>query len=200
MDKPAAQPNQFANRDFNGLFAQILLRYLETSAPEGSVERVLQLAGETRSVTELVDASKWSTYTQFRRLLEAAGGVLGGPDGLFQVGKHIYDSIHSPELSESLSVFPTPADVYAALPAIIRVDCPGLRVAHGEHWAEPMPNEYPVQAWVRAVSRELRLRCGRAGRHAQTQRVRRCRGCQRDLPVQRRSLLPVAGALGGDRQ
>jgi len=124
MDKPAAQPNQFANREFNGLFAQILLRYLETSAPEGSVERVLQLAGETRSVTELVDASKWSTYTQFRRLLEAAGGVLGGPDGLFQVGKHIYDSIHSPELSESLSVFPTPADVYAALPAIIESTAP----------------------------------------------------------------------------
>ena len=124
MDKPAAQRNQFANREFNGLFAQILLRYLETSAPEGSVERVLQLAGETRSVTELVDASKWSTYTQFRRLLEGAGEVLGGPDGLFQVGKHIYDSIHSPELSESLSVFPTPADVYAALPAIMESTAP----------------------------------------------------------------------------
>ena len=86
MDKPAAQPNQFANREFNGLFAQILLRYLETSAPEGSVERVLRLADETRSVTELVDASKWSTYTQFRRLLEAAGGVLGGPPVRFARG------------------------------------------------------------------------------------------------------------------
>ena len=94
------------------------------------------------------DASKWSTYTQFRRLLEGAGEVLGGPDGLFQVGKHIYDSIHSPELSESLSVFPTPADVYAALPAIIGVDRPGPRVAHGAHRAERMPDEYPVQGWA----------------------------------------------------
>ena len=51
----------------------------KTCAPQGSVERVLQLAEETRTVAELSDTSKWSTYAQYRRLLEAAGEVLGAP-------------------------------------------------------------------------------------------------------------------------
>jgi len=57
VDKPATQRDQSSHREFKGLFAQILLRYLETSAPEGSVERVLQLTGETWSVTELTTVS-----------------------------------------------------------------------------------------------------------------------------------------------
>ena len=118
MDKLATQSDQSSCRDINGLFAQTLFRYLELSAPEGSIERVLRLAGETRSLAELSDATKWSTYAQYRRLLEAASEVLGGPDSLSLVGKHIHDSIQSPEISEHLFAFQTPADVYAAISAM----------------------------------------------------------------------------------
>ncbi len=119
MSKPAGQRDETSHRDFNGLFAQTLFRYLELRAPEGTVEQVLRSAGETRSVDELTDATTWSTYAQIRRLLEVAGEVLGGPESLSLIGKHLFDSIQSPEISESLIAFPTPADVYAAYPAMI---------------------------------------------------------------------------------
>ena len=128
MNKLATQSDQSSCRDINGLFAQTLFRYLELSAPEGSIERVLRLGGETRSLAELSDATKWSTYAQYRRLLEAASEVLGGPDSLSLVGKHIHDSIQFPEISEHLFAFQTPADVYAALPVLIESTAPILEV------------------------------------------------------------------------
>jgi diguanylate cyclase (GGDEF)-like protein len=86
------------------------------------------LAGEERPVAELIDATKWSSYAQYRRLLEAAGEVLGGPASLSMVGEHIHDSIQSPELSEHLSAFRTPADVYAALPTLTGSTAPLLEL------------------------------------------------------------------------
>ena len=124
MDKPVREGNRSPNRDLNGLVVQTLFGYLETRAPAGSVDRMLELAGETRTIAELSDAATWSTYAQYRRLLEAAGEVLGGPDHLSQVGLHVYDSIQSPELFEALSVFPTPADLYATLPALTETISP----------------------------------------------------------------------------
>ena len=128
MGKPATQSDQSPRRDINGLFAQTVFRYLETSAPQGSVERVLRLAGETRSVAELSDTSKWSTYAQYRRLLEALSTVLGGSDILFLVGRSRYDSVQSPELSGSLSIFRSPADVYAALSTLSESIAPMFEV------------------------------------------------------------------------
>ena len=79
-------------------------------------------------MAELIDATKWSSDAQYRRLLEAAGEVLGGPASLSMVGKHIHDSIQSPELSEHLSAFRTPADVYAALPTLTGSTAPLLEL------------------------------------------------------------------------
>ena len=45
------------------------------------------------------------------------------------VGKHIHDSIQSPELSEHLSAFRTPADVYAALPTLTGSTAPILELS-----------------------------------------------------------------------
>ena len=64
-------------------------------------------------MAEFSDTSKWSTYAQYRRLLEAAGEVLGRTGGLSMVGKHVSDSVQSPDLSESLAALrprprPTP--------------------------------------------------------------------------------------------
>jgi diguanylate cyclase (GGDEF)-like protein len=118
MDGPVTQGNRTPNRDINGLIVQTLFGYLGAWAPAGSIERVLQLSGDARPIADLSDAATWTTYAQFRSLLEAAGEVLGGSEHLSQIGLHVYDSIQSPELFESLSVFSTPSDLYAAMPSL----------------------------------------------------------------------------------
>jgi diguanylate cyclase (GGDEF)-like protein len=143
---------------------------MELWAPEGSIERVLQLAGETRTVAELSDAMKWSNYAQYRRLLEAAGEVLGGPDRLSMVGKHIHDSIQSPEISEHLFAFQTPADVYAAIPVLmgstapifeIRTESTGANECRisirFKDWHEPFPENC---AFIMGVLAAMPRMCG----------------------------------------
>jgi diguanylate cyclase (GGDEF)-like protein len=69
------EPN--SGRDFAGAYVGVLISYLRDRAPAGALETVLAVAGETRSVEEIVDPSVWSTYWEFRRLLEATTEVLG---------------------------------------------------------------------------------------------------------------------------
>jgi hypothetical protein len=129
MDKPVREGNRSPNRDLNGLVVQTLFGYLETRAPAGSVERILELAGETRSIAELSDASEWSTYAQYP---EAARGgwrrCWAGPTAC--PGRASTSMIRSnpPSCSKLLSVFPTPADLYAALPALTESISPGYEL------------------------------------------------------------------------
>jgi diguanylate cyclase (GGDEF)-like protein len=105
-----------SGRDVGGITTQYLVNYLQSAEPEGTLERVLKLASETRTVAELTDANSWSPYAPYRRLLEATSQVLGGPATLLTVGSHVFDSIQSPEISEAMAALGSPADVYAVLP------------------------------------------------------------------------------------
>jgi len=62
---------------FAGVNTWMLMRYLRDQAPAGATTRVLAEAGETRSVEELFDIATWSSYDQFRRLLEATAANCG---------------------------------------------------------------------------------------------------------------------------
>jgi diguanylate cyclase (GGDEF)-like protein len=62
---------------FAGVNTWMLMRYLRDQAPAGTTTRVLAEAGETRSVEELFDLATWSSYDQFRRLLEATAANCG---------------------------------------------------------------------------------------------------------------------------
>jgi hypothetical protein len=60
-----------ADHHVSGLYVDMLVDFLDQSmAPEG-VQEVLQRAGETRTLDEIADLASWSSYRQFRRLLEA---------------------------------------------------------------------------------------------------------------------------------
>ena len=124
MTKQKHTRREISDRDFAGVQTQHLVSYLQTCRSEEILERVLQVAGETRTVAELSDASAWSSYTQFRALLEAAGEVLGGADTLFEVGRHIYDSIQSPDFSEAVVALGSPVAVYAAVPGFMGTIAP----------------------------------------------------------------------------
>jgi hypothetical protein len=124
MTKRKVDGAESSDRDVCGVSIQYLLGYLETREPEGTLERVLQEAGETRSPKELGRATTWSSYAQFRRLLEAAGSVCDGLTTLAQVSAHVFDLNQSPELTESLSSLGSPARVYAALPTLMESTIP----------------------------------------------------------------------------
>jgi diguanylate cyclase (GGDEF)-like protein len=117
MTKVDAQEEEPTGRDIGGITIQYLVNYLRTSAPEGTLERVLGLAGETRTLAELTDVNSWCPYASYRRLLEATSQVLDGPATLLTIGTHVFDSIQSPEMSEALTALGSPAAVYAILPA-----------------------------------------------------------------------------------
>src|SRR5277367_4131093 len=54
----------------SGVYTKLLMEFVvETMGPD-QIEELLRGAGETRSLAELSDASSWSSYLQFRRLLE----------------------------------------------------------------------------------------------------------------------------------
>jgi hypothetical protein len=127
MTKAKSQRVESSDRDFAGIQGQHLVSYLQACTPNGTLERVLALAGETRTVAALGDASTWSSYAQFRRLLEATGHVLGGSAALFEVGKHVYDSIQSPEFSEALAALKSPHAVYASVPSFMGAIVPAIK-------------------------------------------------------------------------
>src|ERR1019366_1145364 len=113
-----------SDRDVSGVAIQYLISYLETCEPAGALEQILREAGETRSPTTLRAATTWSSYAQFRRLLEATGNVLDGLTTLSHVSDQVFDLNQSPELSESLSSLRSLAEVYASLPALMESTIP----------------------------------------------------------------------------
>ena len=107
------------SRDVNGVALQYLISYLQDHEPAGTLQKVFREAGETRSPKTVQSAASWSSYAQFRRLLEATGSVLDGLTTLARVSDHVFDSHQSPELSDSMSSLGSPADTYAALPGLM---------------------------------------------------------------------------------
>ena len=96
MTKRDPQQDEAYAHDFGGILTQYVVGYLQRETPEGTLARVLELAGETRGVAVLRDATTRSSYGGYRRLLEATSHVLGGPAALAKVGAHVFDSIQSP--------------------------------------------------------------------------------------------------------
>jgi diguanylate cyclase (GGDEF)-like protein len=128
MTKPTAEEEGSAGQDFSGLIMHLVIRYIQTCMPQGTLEQILRSAGETRDVATLNDAGTWNSYSQFRRLLEATGEAMGGPAALSVIGRHALDSIHSPDLAESLVELGSPAAVYDVLPGLFKVSAPAIEV------------------------------------------------------------------------
>jgi len=57
-------------RHISGVYTTILMGFLVETMPAERVEELLRRAAEARSIDELSDVGSWSSYRQFRRLLE----------------------------------------------------------------------------------------------------------------------------------
>ncbi|HLY82401.1 MAG TPA: EAL domain-containing protein [Acidimicrobiales bacterium] len=131
-----------AGRHFAGVNMRLLTRYLTAHTRPGTLEDVLRHAGETRDPGELDDDMMWSSYDQFRRMLEAAAAVLGGPSGLAAVGANSpIDSGSRPGVTEMLQAQGSPAAMYAGA----RLGSAGLFTVVDVDSEEAGPNEWVIR-------------------------------------------------------
>jgi len=85
-------------------------------AGDDAVDDVLRRAGEPRPLAELVDDAGWSSYAEFRRLLEATSDVLGGDDPLRSMGATaVLTGGSMPSATEMLQALGSPAVLFAEL-------------------------------------------------------------------------------------
>ena len=142
-------------RDFGGALTQYVVGYLREHTPEGTLEEVFRLAGETRSAEMLSDVNAWSSYGQYRRLLEATGRLLGGPDALKTVGSHAFDSIRNSEMTETFRALGSPTAVYEALIGVTASTAPGFAMM-----MDPIgPNECRIRLRMREPNEPFREHC-----------------------------------------
>jgi diguanylate cyclase (GGDEF)-like protein len=99
-------------RDFPAPYVGILIAYLRDRAPAGKLDEVLATAGEIRSVEEIMEPSAWSSYWEFRRLLEATSQVLG-PDALETAATQSMDISEYPGAADMALSFGSPGALLA---------------------------------------------------------------------------------------
>ena len=106
----AATPG--ADRHFAGTNTQFIVTYLKRRTPPGTIERVLERAGETRTADELADPVTWSSHAQFRKLLVACEAELG-EDVLFAIGLDVFSEVTGPDGTAMLQALGSPSALYA---------------------------------------------------------------------------------------
>src|SRR5688500_14208449 len=101
-----------AGRHFSGTNTQLVVKYLRAQTPPGTVERVLDRAGEARPADVLADPVTWSTYEQFRSLLAAVAAELG-EQALPAIGLDSFADVSVPESTAMLQSLGSPSSLYA---------------------------------------------------------------------------------------
>jgi diguanylate cyclase (GGDEF)-like protein len=101
-----------SERDFSGIVTSYVMAYL-ASCPEGTMDRVLAAAGETRTAVELTSGATWSSYGQVRSLLEATAEILGGPEVLEEAGTAFV--VGNPEFVSLVMSFGSPDALFASI-------------------------------------------------------------------------------------
>jgi diguanylate cyclase (GGDEF)-like protein len=112
-------------RHISGMMTRMLVEHLVSRCEAGTAARVLREAGETRPIDELTSDATWSSYAEFRSLLEAAARVLGGVDHLRDVAAQtslVAES--SADYTNMLQTLGSPATLYADMGPTTRVLAP----------------------------------------------------------------------------
>ena len=129
---------------FAGVNTRLLLRYLRDQEAPGAVARVLHDAGESRSEEQLVDAATWSSYAQFRRLLEETARSFGGNATLQRAASGGLTDGSQAEMTAMLQSLGSPE---ALLRIITDAGGAGLAPVLKFGGEEVGPNEWLVREW-----------------------------------------------------
>ena len=90
----------------SGVYTKMLMEFLAETMPSDRIEELLHHAGETRSLGELADAGSWSSYHQFRRLLEERYRL--DATALYEQSSLLADWLRSWELSRAAQTLDSP--------------------------------------------------------------------------------------------
>ena len=85
-----------AEHHISGVYTKMFMEFLVETMRSDQIEELLRGAGETRSLEELADAASWSSYLQFKRLLEERSRL--DATGLYQQSEVLSDWLRSWEL------------------------------------------------------------------------------------------------------
>jgi diguanylate cyclase (GGDEF)-like protein len=103
-----------AGRHASNTAVRLVLEHVATIVGPGAQEEVVRLAGDDRPLEVLLDDAGWSSYEQFRALLEAASQVLGGSEQLLALGRMATLTGGSmPSATEMLQALGSPAVLFA---------------------------------------------------------------------------------------
>lgn len=78
-------------RQTSGATTALIVRYVRSKLGDEGVERLLDLAGETRAPEILEDETSWSTYAQKIALFDAAARVLDDPSVASHIGRTVLE-------------------------------------------------------------------------------------------------------------
>jgi hypothetical protein len=159
---------------FAGVNSYLMIRYLRETGGAESVAQLLRTAGETRSADDLYDLGTWSSYDQFRRLLEVMAETSGDEALKLAAGGGLADP-SMPELTNMLQSLGSPE---ALLTMIAESGGASLAPVIGLHGHAVGPTEWVVhEHFVDGFPHPAALRHARRGR---APRVRmRGRACLR---------------------
>ncbi len=140
-------PIMATNRDsatphhVSGLYVTMLMENLAAELSQEAIRAVLSKAGEVRSLDELTSASSWSSYSEFRCLLEVAKRTLNALPRADAKGPTATVNIES-ELAGTIQAFGSPASVLAA-----NTGANPLLPIRTYETAEIGPNEWTIREW-----------------------------------------------------
>ncbi|MGD0392811.1 MAG: GGDEF domain-containing protein [Acidimicrobiales bacterium] len=125
----------------SGLYVTMLMENLAARLPPEAVRDVLSRAGETRSPEDLSASSSWSSYDEFKRLLQEAKRALDSLPEANTKRPTVNARLES-ELAGTIQAFGSPASVLAAN----RGTNPLVPIRRYET-TEVGPNEWTIREW-----------------------------------------------------
>jgi len=129
---------------FAGVNTWLLIRYLREHEGPDAATRVLHEAGELRSEEDLFDIASWSSYQQFRRLLEVTARLFGGNAALERAASAGLTDPSMPEMTAMLQSLGSPE---ALLAMITEAHGAGLAPVIALDGVAAGPAEWVVREW-----------------------------------------------------
>ncbi len=101
-----------AEHHISGVYTKLLMQFVGQTMTSDDIANLLHRAGEIRSIDVLEDAGSWSSYHQFRRLLEERSRM--EPTSLYDQSDLLCEWLRSWELSQVAQTLDSPGSLLAA--------------------------------------------------------------------------------------
>ena len=129
-----------AEHHISGVYTKLLMEFLVETMPSDRIGELLRRADESRALEELADASSWSSYGQFRRLLEERSRL--DATCLYDQCELLSDWLRTWELSQAAQTLDSPGTLLAS-----GSDLNPLVPIRRYEKTELAPNEWTIREW-----------------------------------------------------